>query len=300
MARFNKLSYYVSKNLDHVHSSDARKHYEILCRQFDGWVYEQYGTHRINPAEFTALGQRYLDYRASIGKAADTVYADRVALTMGLGVPASDFHIAKRGAPTKGRDVGHRTATNARVYDIAPKVGIRLDEYGQLRGNSFRERDGHLFVHVPKGKGGKEQWQLINDKYKDEVRELFNGNPKEFVFTKAEIRGAARAGTHDARRQNAREMYEYFRTCPESEKEYWRAEVRQRFAMNPKKVERESYEKYVSRLSTTPTIWVRGTNRERCEERGIEPCFDREAVMMTSVLCLSHYREDVTVTNYLI
>ena len=53
-------------------------------------------------------------------------------------------------------------------------------------------------------------------------------------------------------------------------------------------------------IQKNPIRRCRGDNARELERQGREPAFDREAVLFTSIMTLSHYREDVTVTNYLI
>ena len=45
---------------------------------------------------------------------------------------------------------------------------------------------------------------------------------------------------------------------------------------------------------------LRGENRQKAIEQGKETEYNRLALMMVSVFHLSHWRLDVTVTNYLI
>ena len=51
---------------------------------------------------------------------------------------------------------------------------------------------------------------------------------------------------------------------------------------------------------TSGTYWLRGANRALALELGRPVGYDRLALLAVSVFCLSHWRHDVTIANYLL
>ncbi len=301
LSKYVKINKELQKNLEHNCKNETTMvKYQQTIDRFSKWVYETQGTYRVAPEQYKFLAQEYLNSMV-LDKSPHTLHTYKQHLALSLNINGKLLQTPKRGAPEKGRDTGKRTEINSKIYDIATKIGIRKAEYGALKGRDFVEKDGHLYVIVEKGKGGKEQYQLIKDEYKSEVLALKNGiKDDQYILDKDEKKSLDHAGTHDARRAYAREMYEYFRTMPETEKAYWREEMHQRFLQNPKKAEKDAWGLYQKKLENSPILTVRGVNKERCLADGKSPNFDREAVMMVSVFCLSHYREQVTIENYLV
>lgn len=301
--RYNKISAtltnYINKNC--TATTQSKMQYLEKVRLFSKWVYTTEGTERVAPERTHDLIQQYIYERTYQGKSAQTVNKDLASLCAGTGEKKTDYQHPKRNeAPTKGRSgPGIRTESGARIYDIAPAIGIREDEYRQLKGNGIKEKDGFVYVYVPKGKGGKEQWQLVSPDRANDVRGLFCGKGKdEYIFSKKEIHGIDHSNLHAFRREHAREMYEWYLERTPEEKNYWMREMKSRFMENPQK--RSSWSKVEYRIKNSPNIVTRGHNKSALISQGRDITFDREAVMFVSVFCLSHYREDVTVTNYLV
>lgn len=309
MGKYNKIRHELNRNLDlaarekQAPKADSIKHYRDIADRFSKWAEKEEGTKRIDPEKYHDLAQRYIDERISRGLSADTIHTDVAALARAMEVKMNSFSYPMRSTPTKGRESEtHSSEKTARLEVVRDKIGIRLNEYQNLKHEDLKERDGHLYVEVRQGKGGKYQEQFIRPEYEKDVREFFGDvrGEKGYILSKEEREAAKEAGTHAGRREYAREMYEYFLRLPEKEKQYFRNEMKDRFEKNPKKAEKESYKTYTERLNRTPTYHTRGNNRNRLEAQGRPTHFDREALMMTSVFCLAHYREDVTVKNYLI
>lgn len=304
MGRWNKCGVAAAHNARaHGHSKTPQQ-YAAICTRWGNWVAEKEGTQRVDPGRYPDLAQAWLDDLQALGRSPDTLHTYRAALAAGIGCKMADFSTPQRGVPTKGRDTSAQYVTDRSqpVYDFARATGIRKDEIAALRGGDLRrDAGGRLWLHVASGKGGKEQWQYILPQNEKIALAAFSqrteGQP---IFSRDEIRAATHAGLHGARRECAREMYQYFLTLPDKDMQFWRAELRRRFEANPTKRATRAFEKYQSRLGRTPEYRPRGQNSDRMRLHGIDPVFSREAVMMVSVFGLSHYREDVTVTNYLI
>jgi len=298
MSRFPKITSQMHNRLNALSCTrDSIEQYHATVRQFGKWVAEKEGTERVSPSRAHELVQTYINERAR-DRSTHTVAKDLAGLSQALGETKRDFVAPRRDAPIRGRALitSHHTATNDRIYRIASAIGIREREYGQLRGRDIKVENGYTFVHVSKGKGGKEQWQLVSPGRAREVQALFeNKKPDEFVFTREEVKGCEHANLHAMRREHAQEMYQWYLNRTPAEKAEWREKVHERFLANPNKAERNAYEKAMSK---GPEIHLRGARAEQFRHEGLPTTYDREAVMFVSVMCLAHYREDVTISNY--
>lgn len=299
--QYNKIGAVLSHNArEHGHSKTPQQ-YSDICKRFGAWVKEQNGSERVSPDSYKEWGQRWLDTLQGDGKSAASLKTYRAAISAGIGCKNTEFKIPSVGAPTKGRgSIGKITDKNRAIVDLARDTGIRRAEIAHLTGGDFvKTKDGHYYIHVESGKGGKEQYQLILPNHVQNVQNALQGVAKdEKVFSPEQMKKSAKNGLHECRRQYAREAYNYFKNLPEPEKNYYRHEMQRRFEANPAK--HRAWDKYQERLKASPEYYTRGINHDRLMEQGLPTHYDREAVMMASVFCLSHYREDVTVTNYLI
>lgn len=188
-----------------------------------------------------------------------------------------------------------------RLVRLAEVTGIRRDEYMQLKGSDLqRDESGALCVHVPKGKGGKEQYQRILPQHEEVVKSIFKGvKSSDFVFSKDELSNDI--DLHRLRAKNAQEAYKYYVERMKNDSSYrdqLRWELCERFnAFHTTSV--KDYIKFTNSFKDGLYV-TRGTVREVAECNGKPVAYDRTALMAVSVFHLSHWRADVTVVNYLV
>lgn len=101
------------------------------------------------------------------------------------------------------------------------------------------------------------------------------------------------------RRKVAREAYDYYMGLNRVDRKPYIEMAHQRFMENQIKGER-MWNKEMELIKRSSNRLCRGANKEILIREGRKPYFDRECVLLVSVLQLAHYREDVTVDNYLI
>lgn len=308
--KIDKISHVMKMNLRSKENPKTREQYQRSCDKFTEFVQETYGRERIKPSLYPKAVQRYIDHLQELGKSPDTVHTYAVGVTQGLNLSYKDFEHENRTRPQKGREKAFETS--GKLSDIGRAIGIRQKEYGKLKGEHLVEKDGHLFVVVTKGKGGKYQEQMILPQHENAVRELFKDKkPGEYIYTKDELKSFRHAHEHAARRELAREAYDYYKQLPRAEKDKLLEICHQRFLHKYDRKYPNAPEKSLARgerlwrqemalIKRSPVRECRGTNKEALKSQGRETSFDREAVLLVSVLNLSHYREDVTVDNYLI
>ncbi len=292
----NKITAVAKHNIATAdNSTNTKEQYKKTFNKFAEWVKEQEGTYRVDPQKYHDLIVQYLSKYEN----PHTYHTHLSALCCGCGLEMSDFKEAhkKRGMSIKGRDVeGVRNALNERICRFAELTGIRKSEISRMQQLDITERDGYTYVIVRKGKGGKYQEQMILPEYVEEVKGFYQQPQGEdgYLFSREEVRAFKNANPHRLRRLNAWKSYKYFLEY----KPEWRSRLKETYLKNPKK--KADWYKYVERVQKSPIYELRGERRALCEKLGIAYRLDREAVMMTSVFMLSHYREQVTVDNYLL
>lgn len=256
--------------------------------------------------------QAWADKLKADKKSPATIHTYLAAVCKACGVDMADIRKPERtcAAITRSRhyagenERGMKDMKNPkfeRLVRLAEVTGIRRDEYMQLKGSDLqRDVFGVLCVHVPKGKGGKEQYQRILPQHEGVVESIFKGvKSSDFVFSKAELNNDI--DLHRLRAKNAQEAYKYYVDRMEREPGY-RNQLRFELCERFKQFRSRSAEDYVKfTKSFRDGMYVtRGTVREVAECNGKPVAYDRTALMAVSVFHLSHWRADVTVVNYLV
>lgn len=281
---FDKHIQNVYEQTSMAHASDPKKEIIDLRRMSKEQIAEYIPT--------------YIAERRALGLSESTLHTDLAALCRAIGKSMSDYETIHRGQPTKGRNAESlriRSDENKRVVDFAKAVGIRKNEYAQLRGSDFLIKDNRAYVVVRHGKGGKYQEQLIADKDIEFVKSYFAGKKSdEYIFTLEEIKACQHANLHEIRREHAQEMYEYYNELLKNpaEREKMKDLLEKRFNENPRKKD-----KFDRELMDKEYV-CRGAVRREIEELGKDYKLDRLAAMAVSNLFLAHYRVEVFCKNY--
>ena len=169
------------------------------------------------------------------------------------------------------------------------------------KGNSW-------YVRVRRGKGGKEQLQFILPKDVETVRQICEGvGPEDNVFSKEEM--SNKINLHGLRAEHSKDCYGYYTGLLERRPEYadkLRATLLRRWDDGHEKLKeadprawKAQRERFVRDMDDRP-YKLRGENLRKAQALGLPQEYNRLALMCVSVLHLSHWRLDVTTTNYLI
>jgi hypothetical protein len=162
------------------------------------------------------------------------------------------------------------------------------------------DESGYLCVYVAKGKGGKRQLQRLLPEDEETVLETFQAaDPGQKLFSKEEMQN--KIDLHGLRREHAQRAYEYYADRLKNEPEY-KYELRKELAARYREFHRpgDSNKRFLHDIMNEEPYKLRGENRKKAIELGKKTEYNRLALMAVSVLHLSHWRLDVTVTNYLI
>jgi hypothetical protein len=189
----------------------------------------------------------------------------------------------------------------SRLVTFQRAVGIRRAELSRLTGADLViDEMGYLCVYVERGKGGKTQLQRILPEDEKTVLEIFQAaDPEQKLFSKEEMQN--KIDLHGIRREHAQKVYKYYADRLKNEPEYkyqCQQELMARYDERHKPG--ASRQRFIADITNEQPYKLRGENRQKAIELGKKTEYNRLALMMVSVFHLSHWRLDVTVTNYLI
>jgi len=300
------------RSLEGVSDDDTRRSYKRSTDDFAAWAKEQ-GYKNIENIS-TEVIQTYEEHLEESPKqyTAATIHTKLAPVCKACGIRMDEIRKPKRTSShiKRGREArtrSEREATKdkyARVVDLQRVVGIRRAELARLEG---RDWDGH-YIHVRGGKGGKDTMQFVLPKDRHIVNDVFaEVESSERVFSKEEMNN--HINLHSMRAAHARDCYEFYNNIikdnPQAAEQFRRVLMHRWKAGNVGLLSDEKkYERYKKRFerdidNDSPYI-LRGENKKKAIAQNRPTEYNRLALMCVSVFHLSHWRLDVTVTNYLL
>ena len=283
------------------HTSDKSwKSYMDSSIKFGEWCKKQY--HCRHFSDCRGHIQDYADWLAKQGKSASTIHTYLAGVCRVYEVPLDKVQKPKRVTSQNTRSRGLKGVDNRndaareaspRLHDFAAAVGIRRAEYARLRGDDLvYDESGYLCVRVKRGKGGKFQLQRILPGDEMLARSYFDGSDT-LLFTRAEM--SNKIDLHHLRAVQAQRAYRYYAGRLHEEPAY-RAQLEQEIKLRWQLYNKRRWKQH----EFEGTYRLRGANKQLARKLGRSTEYDRLAVMATSVFHLSHWRCDVTVSNYLL
>lgn len=277
------------------------KRYIKFCREhFDSRTFDDCKGHI----------QDYSDYLKKEGYTASTIHTYLSPVCSIFEVDLSKIEKPRRYVADyqKGRNTSLIDAkndiTNPKWCDIVEfqkRVGIRRDELKRLcKGDFCYDESGYASVLVRRGKGGKRQLQRILEKDVTFVKDYFDSNnPHERVFDEKYFRNDL--NFHKLRAACAKEYY-YEQLQKMKENPLYRVqlekEIKARWYNTNKK--RNGKSKPFRNKELHGMYVLRGKNRILAQTKGLPICYDKTALLATSLFKLSHFRNDVTIASYLL
>lgn len=257
------------------------------------------------------LLQAYEKELEAAGYSAATIHRRLAAPCKATNISMSEIEKPKRtsGKITRSRNEkvnrqGKREIEDerySRLVTFQRAVGIRRAELARLTATDLTtDESGYLCVYVAKGKGGKRQLQRILPEDEGTVLEIFQAaDPEQKLFSPEEMNN--KIDLHGIRREHAQRAYKYYADRLKNEPGY-KYELRKELAARYREFHRpgDSNKRFLHDIMNEEPYGLRGENRQKAIEQGKETEYNRLALMAVSVLHLSHWRLDVTVTNYLI
>ena len=278
--------------------------------------------------------QDYADYLTAKGCTASTVhtYISPCCLYLGVDMKTIEKPLRKASEFTRGRYCEARsTRKNAmisnpkykRTVEFQKRVGIRRTELANLCGDDLvRDESGYLCVRVKRGKGGKMQLQRILPGDEKFTEKYFKGKTaNDRIFSEHELNNDV--PYHYLRAKLAQRAYAYYADLlsgvgGEEMRELLINEMRMRFEATcgdklthtPRKNRTDSKEteptgkkrskKKFNEREARGTYTLRGDNRKFALEHGLPVSYDKTCLLAVSMFHLSHYRNNVTVVDYLL
>lgn len=286
--------------------------YKKDCKLFAAYCKEQ-GVKRPDQLQWKEkeLLQGYEKELEASGYSPATIHRRLAAPCKATGISMSEIEKPKRtsGKITRSRNEkanrqGKREMEDerySRLVTFQRAVGIRRAELARLTAIDLTtDESGYLCVYVAKGKGGKRQLQRILPEDEITVLEIFQvADPGQKLFSPEEMQN--KIDLHGLRREHAQEAYKYYADRLKNEPEY-KYELRKELAARYKEFHRpgDSNKKFLHDIMNEEPYKLRGNNYQKAIEQGKETEYNRLALMAVSVFHLSHWRLDVTVTNYMI
>lgn len=291
--------------------------YRRACDAFCVWAKGQgIRDRREVTADVIQRYEEYLEGRPEQYTAA-TIHAKLAAPCKAAGISMNEIRKPKRtaGKIQRGRSEtktgrGERELADprySRLVELQKCVGVRRSELERLTGKDLIQ-DGHgrIYVHVERGKGGKSIDVFVLPEDRETVLRIFDGiGENERVFNAEEI--PPHANLHKIRAEHAQKCYRYYADKLNTQERRermrqtllrrWEEGHRRLLASDPRKYE-ASKRKFVKDMDDRP-VKLRGENKAKAEKLGLPTTYDRLALMTVSVMNLSHWRLDVSVTNYL-
>lgn len=318
----DSLSFVMKTNaLKDMPNDVSAKAYKRLISRFSAWAKE--AQHISKPDQVSdpkGLIQSYADYLIQKKYSPDTIHTYIAPICKALGINMREIKkpIRSAGTITRSRDDTANPLGDAeekdpkyqRLVSLARCLGIRRQEYVRLRGEDLTvDYSGHLCVQVKRGKGGKMQMQRILPDHIRTVQAVFEGvAPRQKVFTANEMQN--HIDLHAFRAEVAREAYEYYlsyiaengeEALIEDIKEYfYRYHKKEDGAKGEKRIEKQFRELVRDIEANDRKYIVRGVNKERALEAGRPTEYDRVALSAVFVFHLAHWRNDVTVRDYML
>lgn len=286
----------------------TEQQYKDHAQKFGAWCKTRYRCKTVE--ECKPHIQDYADFLAASGKTASTYLASVCRV---FGVPLDSIQKPIRVVAENTRSRGSKAVdsrkdagreASPRLYDFASVVGIRRNEYLHLAPDDLVIDDfGHPCVLVRKGKGGKRQLQRILPEELDAVKAVFDHPADEtHLFSEAEMTN--KIDLHHLRALRAQQMYRYYLARIQNEPGYRDrliAEIRYVWERDDEARRDNGYRvKRWSDMKITGNYILRGHNRKLAQQHGLPVQYDRLALLAVSIFHLSHWRHDVTVTNYLL
>ena len=178
-------------HVDGVYSYETMSKYKSVCCRFVKWCKERHGCKTLK--EFRKYGDEWIEgmigtYSASTIKQ----YASAVAKMYQcstkefIKTPSRYRADIKRSRGEKVRDAHFSEGNHKVIVDFCKSVGLRRHELEAIKKDDLYIIDGEYYVHVRRGKGGKERYAKVIGDVKN-VIDCFSkaeNNPNGKVFPK--------------------------------------------------------------------------------------------------------------------
>lgn len=281
---------------DKIYSIQTMQTYQREVTKFADWLNNQ-GKGKITIEQAKEEIQAYVDSLKERGLSASSIHTALAACCKATHTYMRDFDIPERKLADmkrgkhEVRNDRYNEKNHAEILAINRIIGVRRSELMEIRVRDVIEKDGVMYIHT-KGKGGKDNQQLITeDSEKEVIRQYMRDKSEnERLFPKEMFRNDA--DLHSQRAERAKIVYqrvlEDMKRNPDR-RTYYEEYIKKAFEEKGKKLPKNLDKNYV----------CRGSFREMLISEGKAVSYDRVAAMYVSLTVTSHWRVDTTVQHYL-
>lgn len=314
MARRESLQYGINKRiLDGLQNDVTIKQYKRSVRNFCKWFQASKIERCILDEQPAKVIQQYADHLTEAYGSSNTIHSYLAPICKGFDIDMADINKPIRRAADckKGRvDAmnvqGKRELASGR-YDrliaFQRVVGLRRSELARLTVDDVIMTPDGMYVHVCRGKGGKEQYQRVLPQDVNTVKQVIDSATTYKLFTATEMNN--KIDLHSIRATCAQQAYMYYlgELKHQDKRQEYIHQLTQYFAAMNKHDSRYNthYRRFCDDIQKNNYQYVlRGDVAQIAKNRELPTEYDRVALMMVSVFHLSHWRNDVTVKNYMV
>lgn len=281
---------------DKIYSIQTMETYQREVSKFADWL-NSHDKGKITIEQAKDEIQSYMDSLKERGLSASSIHTALAACCKATHTYMRDFDIPERKLADmkrgkhEVRNDRYNEKNHAEILAINRIVGVRRSELMEIRVRNVVEKDGVMYIHT-KGKGGKDNQQLITEESEREVIRQYmrDKSENERLFPKEMFRNDA--DLHSQRAERAKIVYqrvlEDMKRNPDR-RTYYEEYIKKAFEEKGKKLPKNLDKNYV----------CRGSFREMLIKEGKEISYDRVAAMYVSLTVTSHWRVDTTIQHYL-
>lgn len=273
-----------------IYSYSTYNTYLKECTAYAKWLLEEKGLKKTDDINKTReYVEEYLQSRLDNGVSVYTAKMERSALGMLYGkqinfeMPVRDSKNITRSRLSVEGDKHYSTNGKYKdVFDLARATGGRRCDLTGLTINSFKEKNGHLYVEFNKSKGGRDRITYVREEYRQEVQAIIQ-KAKDEGKTKLLDKIPQKIDVHGLRREYCQGLYQEIKDNRELRDDILKNYPPRREYKTQKDKDGNSYTQEIQR----------DFYRDRDGNT-----YNRDDIYVCSQ-CLGHNRLDVSITNYL-
>ncbi len=187
------------------------------------------------------------------------------------------------------------------IVEFQKRVCARRNELRNIRGSDLIKIDNRYYVYIRRGKGGRDQRQIVLPEDVELIKTYFIGKgPEEKIFDESMFKN--RLNFHKLRAEGAKKYYDYLVDRIENQPGFrewlindltlkWNTYNIDKVTRKPKPLNPKIFEGYYV---------LRGKCRSLAKEKNINPKINRLAAMGVSIDRLAHWRANITIHSYLL
>lgn len=202
-----------------INSNKTETLYKKACKRFASWAKEN-GCHDITSvtpellqAYELSLEENTKNYSPSTIHALLAPVCKATSISMDkIKKPKRTSTSIKKGRLPESNHQGKQQENQerfTRLVTLQRCIGIRRSELRHLTGKDLIENETGMYIHVRRGKGGKEQFQFVLPYDQKTVKSIFSGiKSEQAVFSNDEMNNLI--NLHGMRAEAARKAYWYY------------------------------------------------------------------------------------------